>query len=49
MRDRILFVAWHDNTFVLLHYFMKKTPIREIEKAKRELADVKERGIDNES
>lgn len=52
MRDRILFVAWHDNTFVLLHHFMKKTqktPIREIEKAKRELADFKERGIDNES
>lgn len=51
LRDRILFVAWHDGSFVLLHQFMKKTqktPIREIEKAKRELADLLERGIDDE-
>lgn len=36
---------------ILLHQFMKKTqktPAREIEKAKKELADLKERGIDNE-
>lgn len=26
----------------------QKTPAREIEKAKKELADLKERGIDNE-
>ncbi|MBD5550826.1 MAG: type II toxin-antitoxin system RelE/ParE family toxin [Lachnospiraceae bacterium] len=50
LRDRILFVAWDKDSFVLLHYFMKKTqktPMREIERARRELADLKERGIDN--
>ncbi len=47
LRDRILFVAWINGSYVLLHQFMKKTqktPAREIEKAKRELADLKERG-----
>lgn len=51
-RDRILFVAWYNGSFVLLHPFMKKTqktPAREIEKARRELADLIERGVDNES
>lgn len=51
LRDRILFVAWHKGSFVLLHQFMKKTektPAREIEKAKRELADLIERGVENE-
>lgn len=51
LRDRILFVAWDNGGFTLLHQFMKKTkktPAREIEKAKRELADLKERGIENE-
>ena len=51
LRDRILFVAWIDGSFVLLLHFMKKTqktPKREIEQAKRELADLKERGLDNE-
>lgn len=46
LRDRIFFVAWVDNSFVLLHHFMKKTPKtprKEIEKAKRELCDLKER------
>ena len=45
--DRILFVAWHNGSDVLLHYFIKKTqktPRREIEKAKRELKDLIERG-----
>lgn len=49
LRDRILFVAWIDGSFVLLHHFIKKTqktPKREIEQAKRELADLKERGLD---
>lgn len=44
-------MAWIDGSFVLLHHFMKKTqktPKREIEQAKRELADLKERGFDNE-
>jgi len=42
LRDRILFVAWLDGSFILLHHFVKKTqktPRREIEKAKRELKE----------
>ncbi|MCM1328713.1 MAG: type II toxin-antitoxin system RelE/ParE family toxin [Ruminococcus sp.] len=49
LRDRVLFAAWYDGGFVLLHQFIKKTqktPAREIEKAKRELADLKERKVD---
>lgn len=48
LRDRIFFAAWTEGGFVLLHHFMKKTqktPAKEIEKAKRELADIIERGI----
>ena len=49
LRDRILFVAWQENSgFVLLHQFMKqtqKTPAYEIEKAKREYKDILERGV----
>ena len=51
LRDRILFVAWLDGSFILLHHFVKKTqktPRREIEKAKRELKDLKERGLSDE-
>lgn len=46
IRDRILFAAYVNGSFVLLHVFMKqtqKTPAREIERAKRELADFMER------
>lgn len=46
IRDRILFAAWINGSFVLLHQFMKKTqktPASEIKKAKKELADFKER------
>ena len=49
IRDRILFAAWFKRGFILLHSFMKttqKTPQREIDKAKRELADIIERGIE---
>ncbi len=49
--DRILFVAWVNDTFVLLHVFPKKTqktPEREKERARREVKDLIERGIDNE-
>jgi phage-related protein len=45
---RILFAALVGNSFVLLHHFMKKTqktPPREIEQAKRELNDIRERGV----
>lgn len=50
LRDRILFAAAVGGRFVLLHTFMKqtkKTPKREIEQAKRELADFIERGGNN--
>lgn len=50
-RDRILFVGWMNGSYVLLHHFMKKTqktPVREIEKAKRELVDLIERGVCDE-
>ncbi|MCK5848875.1 MAG: type II toxin-antitoxin system RelE/ParE family toxin [Caldisericia bacterium] len=42
LRDRILFVGWTNGSYILLHQFKKKTqktPQREIEKAKRELAE----------
>ena len=44
--DRILFSYWKDNTFILLHHFVKKTrktPRREIAHAKRNLEDFLER------
>lgn len=46
IRDRILFAGVFGDSFVLLHSFMKKTqktPKREIEQAKRELEDFKDR------
>ena len=46
IRDWILFAGVVGGRYVLLHQFMKrtqKTPAREIEKAKRELADFRER------
>ena len=48
LKNRILFVGWVNGSYVLLHHFMKKTqktPARELEKAKRELADLVERGV----
>lgn len=51
IRDRILFAAWIDNKFILLHHFLKqtqKTPKKEIDQAKRELADYAERSKKNE-
>lgn len=45
--DRIFFVSFENNSFLLLHYFTKKTnktPRKEIEQAKKNLADIKERG-----
>lgn len=47
IRDRILFAAWDGNSFILLHHFMKKTqktPRKEINQAKRNLAELRERG-----
>ena len=46
LRNRILYASYKDNKFILLHHFTKKTqktPKREIEKAKRNLEDFKER------
>jgi len=51
MRDRFLFAAWDETSFILLHHFVKKTqktPKREIDQAKRNLADYRERSKDNE-
>ncbi|MBQ3321422.1 MAG: type II toxin-antitoxin system RelE/ParE family toxin [Firmicutes bacterium] len=51
LRDRVMFAAWNKDGFVLLHQFVKntqKTPKREIEKAKRELADLIERSDGDE-
>ena len=50
-RDRVLFVAWHNNGYVLLHAFEKhtqKTPEREKQRAREEFKDLKERGLNNE-
>ena len=44
--NRILYAYYKDNKFVLLHHFIKKTnktPPRELEQAKRNLADFIER------
>ncbi len=49
--NRIFFVAWIENTFVLLHVFQKqtqKTPQRQIDQASREVKDLKEKGMENE-
>ncbi len=51
LRDRIFFVGWIDGSYILLHYFIKKTqktPVREIKQAKKELADLIERSKKNE-
>jgi phage-related protein len=46
IRNRIFFAVYMDDSFVLLHHFIKKTqktPSKEIERAKRELEDFRER------
>jgi phage-related protein len=51
IRDRIFFAAGEGDSFILLHYFMKKTrktPQKEIDQAKRNLADHRERKKDYE-
>lgn len=50
LQDRILFAAWTGNSFILISHFVKKTqktPIREIDKAKRLLKEYKERSRKN--
>ena len=51
LSNRILYAFYDGNTFLLLHHFVKKTrktPPREIEKAKRELEDYKRRYSNDE-
>ena len=46
LRNRILFAYYKDNLFIFLHHFIKKTdktPPKEINQAKRNLADYIER------
>jgi len=46
LKERILFSAWEGDGFLLLHHFVKKTrkiPQREIDQAKRNLTDYRER------
>jgi phage-related protein len=46
LKDRIFFAYWKDDTFVLLHHFVKKsgkTPPNEIVRAENELKDWLER------
>ena len=51
LKNRILFVGWVNNNFILLHHFVKstsKTPKKEIEKAKSNMIDFIKRGGINE-
>lgn len=51
LRDRIFFVAWVNDSFVLLHQFVKKTPKtpkREIKLAQKEYANLKKRGLNTD-
>jgi len=46
LRNRILFAYYKDNLYILLHHFIKKTdktPPKEIDQAKRNLAEYIER------
>jgi phage-related protein len=47
IRGRIFFASWLGGDFILLHYFQfkktQKTPKSEIDKAKRNLKDIRER------
>lgn len=51
IRERILFAAWDGKSFILLHHFTKKTqktPPGEIDQAKRNLTDYRERNKKDE-
>ena len=51
LKDRILFASLHNNKFILLSVFTKKTqktPKKEIEKAKKNLKDYKKEVSENE-
>jgi len=48
LRDRIFFFVWENGKYILLHVLVlkdkNKTPPNEIEKARREIKDILERG-----
>lgn len=49
--NRIFFVVWVNETFVLLHAYEKKsqkTPEKELKRALQEYKDLLERGLDND-
>ena len=51
LKNRILFIGFKDKQFILLHHFIKKTqktPQKEIEHARRNMADFVERSDNNE-
>jgi len=51
LKNRIFFFYWKEDTFVMLHYFIKKsrkTPTNEINKARANLKDFLERSEQNE-
>lgn len=51
IKDRVLFVAWHNGSYVLLHAFTKKTqktPKKELKRAREAYKDIMERGISDE-
>lgn len=51
VRNRLLFAPWEGKSFIILHHFVKKTqktPQKEIDQAKQNLADYRERSRSNE-
>lgn len=47
LKNRILFVAWNQTEFILLHHFIKKTqktPKSEIDRAEREYREILDKG-----
>ena len=52
-RCRIFFAQWSNDSFILLHYFQfkktQKTPKRDIEQAKKNLDEIRNRSADDEN
>jgi len=52
LKHRFLYAYYKENTFVILHHFVKKTqktPKRELENAKRKLMQLRERVMNNDN
>lgn len=52
LKHRFLYAYYKENTFVILHHFVKKTqktPKRELENAKRKLMQLREREMNNDN